>query len=335
MEKCDKCASESKVLLPYGPHRLCEEHFLDFFEKRVGKTIRANHLLKKGEKIAVGTSGGKDSAATLYLLHKYYSGSNEIHAVMIDEGIPGYRDASLEKGKELCETLGIEYTVATYKKEVGHSMEEVKHKTDLDHSLGGTCGFCGVFRRFLLNKLALSVGADKLATGHNLDDEAQSICMNFFDADTQRMATLGPIVQGHKEHGLVPRIKPLWETPENEVIAYAAFRELPHYSDECCPYSYQAKRNLFREMLNKMESNIPGTKYSILSSLKQLKPMLAENKNGSPIAKCIQCKNPSAKTLCMVCTKQNQLIEEKLEMKSHKPAPEKDRALSCTIKYTA
>lgn len=331
MLSCDKCQSECKVVLPYGPHKYCKEHFTNFFEKRAGKTIREHKLVLRGEKIAVGVSGGKDSAVTLCLLHKFYSKTNQIEAVMIDEGIPGYRDKALDSAKRLCEELGVNYTVAYYKKETGHSMKDIKQKIDQKPSLGSTCGFCGVFRRHLLNKLAMQVNADKLATGHNLDDEVQSICMNFFGADLLRMKSLGPIVQGHKEDGLVPRIKPLYETPENEVIAYAALKEIPHYSDECCPYSYMAKRNYFREMLNKIETDLPGTKHSILSSFRQLKPMLSI-KHHSPITKCTQCANPSSKSLCMACNKQNQLVDQKTEF-SHVKPKEKTAGMSCTVKY--
>ncbi len=330
MPNCDKCEKEQKVVLAYGPHKYCEEHFTDFFEKRAGRLIREHKLLKQGEKIAVGVSGGKDSATTLYILHKFYSKTNELEAVMIDEGIPGYRDKSIEEGIKLCNQLDVPYTIAYYKKEVGHSMMEVKEKIDHNQKLGSTCGFCGVFRKFLLNKLAMQVNADKLATGHNLDDEVQSICMNFFGADLLRMKTLGPIVQEHSEDGLVPRIKPLAETPENEVIAYTAYKQIPHYSDECCPYSYMAKRNYFREMLNKMENDLPGTKYSILSTFKQLKPLLEQKKHEQQIRKCTQCGNPSSQTFCMVCQKQNQLLEQKLEF-SNQDKQEKNRKLSCVI----
>src|SRR3989344_7824805 len=89
--KCDKCDSQSKIILPYGPHRFCAEHFSNFFEDRVRKTIRTNELIKYGEKIAIGVSGGKDSMVTLHLLNKLYGNQAKIEAIMIDEGIPGYR----------------------------------------------------------------------------------------------------------------------------------------------------------------------------------------------------------------------------------------------------
>ena len=91
-EKCDRCEKKSVIELLYGPHWLCKEHFLHFFEKRVKKTCRANKLVSPGEKILVAYSGGKDSAVTLYLINKIFGGRNEIQALLIDEGIEGYRD---------------------------------------------------------------------------------------------------------------------------------------------------------------------------------------------------------------------------------------------------
>ena len=88
-KKCEKCGKDAKMRLPYGPHDYCENHFLEFFEHRVRKTIRVNGLVKPGEKVLVGVSGGKDSLVTLYLLHKIFSQAIRLEALMIDEGIPG------------------------------------------------------------------------------------------------------------------------------------------------------------------------------------------------------------------------------------------------------
>ena len=296
------CSAEAMVLLPYGPHNYCHEHFIAFFEKRVSRTIRNYGLVKPNEKIAVGVSGGKDSAVTLHLL-KQICPRNEIEAVMIDEGIPGYRDASLEKGKELCKMLDVPYTLVHYGKEVGVTMTQIKSAIDEQPKLGTTCSFCGTFRRHLLNKAASDTGADKLATGHNLDDEVQSICMNFFDNDLQKLARLGAIVRNNVERGLVPRIKPLYESPEKETITYAALKELPHYSDECCPFSYQAKRNYFREMLNNIENELPGTKFKILRAFQEIKPALSTFNPGIEIKFCGKCGAPSSNTNCGTCKK--------------------------------
>ncbi|HAB51479.1 MAG TPA: tRNA lysidine(34) synthetase TilS, partial [Ignavibacteriales bacterium] len=54
------------------------------------------------------------------------------------------------------------------------------------------CTICGIFRRYLLNKKSKELKLTKLATGHNLDDEAQSIMMNQMKNNMNASARLGP-----------------------------------------------------------------------------------------------------------------------------------------------
>ncbi len=306
---CDKCSKKSVITLPYGPHRFCKKHFLEFFEKRVRKNIRLNELIKKNDKILVGVSGGKDSLVTLYLIHKIMGNLIDLQAIMIDEGIPGYREKSIKKGIKLCEKLNIPYEIVFLKKEIGYSMEDVKKKIDSNPELGSTCSFCGVFRREILNSKAKKMNATKLATGHNLDDETQSIAMNLFDANIKQLARLGPITGEQEFKEFVPRIKILYDSPEREIIAYANLIGIDYYENNC-PYSWMAKRNSYRKILNELEDEFPGTKYSLLSSFKQLKPLLTKNKK-IKVKKCIQCGNITNQTLCSKCRLIKKLGEAK------------------------
>ena len=275
-QKCDRCSKEAKVFLAYGPHAFCKDHFTHFFEKRVRKTIRTNQLVKHGEKIAIGVSGGKDSMVTLHLLNRIFGKRNKIHAIMIDEGISGYRDRAIKVAEKYCKENEIEYSIVKFEDELKVDMEKVMEKIKKNEKLGSTCGFCGVFRRKFLNQKAIEIKADKIATGHNLDDETQSIAMSFFNNELEKMARIGETNGVKKFKGFVPRIKPLYDTPEKEIIAYCAFEEIEHYSNECCPYSWMAKRNQYRKALNELEDVSPGTKYSILASFRELKPLLVK-----------------------------------------------------------
>ncbi|MFH1255722.1 MAG: TIGR00269 family protein [Candidatus Diapherotrites archaeon] len=309
MSKCVKCAKQAKISLAYGPHRFCAEHFNEFFEKRVFKTVRENKLLGNAEKCAVGLSGGKDSTAALFLLQKLFAKTNPIEAVMVDEGIKGYRDKALKIAKKNCEEWRIPFTVVDMKKELGYSMTDVFKKISKNEELGSSCSFCGVFRRRLLNKGALAIGADKTATGHNLDDEAQSIVMNFFESDLRRLSRLGPIVSEKKSKKLVPRIKPLYESPENEILAFCSFNGLKHYSEECCPFSWQAKRNEFRSTVDSFEEKFPGTKFKLLASFRQLKPLLEKSFAGEKFNYCAKCGEPTSARECRSCSKLDALLK--------------------------
>ena len=299
-EKCDSCGKQAVMHLPYGPHRFCKEHFTRFFEKRVRKTCKNNKLIVPGEKILVAYSGGKDSCVTLYLVHKIFGKSNPVEALLIDEGIKGYRDKALGFAEENCRGWGIPFKRVSFGKEFGLTMVDVMKKTGAKKEIGSTCAFCGVLRRKLMNKYAKKLKAGKLATGHNLDDEVQSILMNVCDADLSRLMRLGPGSGTVKVQGLVPRIKPLWECPEIEVIQFAQYNNLKHYQEQCCPFKWQAKRNDFRGIVNHLEGSYPGTMFSVLSFLKQLKPKSAK-KGKLKIGACEECGEPCNDKICMSC----------------------------------
>lgn len=321
LNRCNRCAEPAKVFLPYGPHRFCAAHFNSFFESRVQSTIRQGKLIKYGEKIAIGVSGGKDSMATLHLLHNAYgkTSQNKIEAIMIDEGIRGYRDRALQIGAKYCDENGIDYHVVKYQDGLGVDMNEVMKKIHEDPNLGSTCSFCGVFRRDFLNDKALEINAEKLATGHNLDDEVQSIAMSLFGSDFGRASRLGPTTGERKFEKMVPRIKPLYETPEKDIIAYTAMNGIEHYSEECCPYSWMAKRNHYRKMLNELEDSLPGTKYSILASFRKMKPLLEsfEKEHGKSPGECSRCGSPANGELCGTCRQMERLVEMPVDKKSN------------------
>ncbi len=344
-KKCDKCEKESVITLTYGPHKFCEKHFVDFFENRIRKTIRKYNLIAPQEKLLIALSGGKDSTVILFILAKYYIKGREIEAIIIDEGVKGYREKAVKTAIENCKKLGIKYHLIEFKKEFGLTNDELMPVLENNPKLGGTCSFCGVLRRNIMNKYAKKLNCQKLVTGHNLDDETQSFVMNVFNNDYERMKRMGAQAGIIKHTGFVKRIKPLYETPEKEIIAYCAFKNIKHYSEECCPYSYTAKRNEYREMLNTFEDRFPGTQYSILRFYENIKNDIKsinekenkneKQKNESVLRECKTCSEPTERELCKAC----EMIEKiKLEKKYPKTntskktfGQNKNKKLTCAV----
>ena len=341
-KQCDKCSKKASISLECGPHHYCEAHFTKFFDNRVKKTIRKYKLFKPGEKLLVAVSGGKDSLVVLHLIHKYYSRSNEIEVLIIDEGVKGYRNKAITTAKKHCKEKGIKHKVISFEDEFGITNDDIMPLLKQNPKLGGTCAFCGTMRRHIMNKYAKKIKADKLITGHNLDDEVQSFVMNVFNNDFSRLIRTGARA-GIIEHvGFVKRIKPLYETPEKEIIAYCAFNEIEHYSQECCPYSWSAKRNEFREMLNNFENRFPGTLFSTLRFNEQLKDNLKVSKEkkkefSEKLKACSKCGEPTEKKFCNTCELIAKLQDEKKKTKKSKTksANKKyNKKLTCaTTKY--
>jgi uncharacterized protein (TIGR00269 family) len=300
--KCSRCKRKADIEIRYSGEFLCDSCFSELFEKRVRKNIRANDLLKPNDRTAVALSGGKDSAAVLYILDKLQKKApkSELMAISIDQGIKGFHGKSLDSAKALCKSLGIKQYAYSFKEEFGLSMDEIIEKTKKLKNPAPACSYCGVLRRKLLNDKAKELGITKIATGHNLDDEIQSSVMNFIRGDLDRMARMGPLVGVIRDEGFVPRIKPLRECPEDEVKTYATLKGI-EFEPGKCPYSEEAFRKTIREVINRIEEKHPGSKFQLLKSTDQLIPVLRSRIREGKISRCRECGDLTSGDICRFC----------------------------------
>ncbi len=291
---CQICGKDAVISSASGT--FCRDHFLKNFEDRVLDTISKYSLINDGEKIVVANSGGKDSLSLLYILNKFFRGKNEILSITIDEGIAGYRDKTIDIMKHYCEDWGVKYKVYSYKDFVSKSMDE------LTKIKGGIpCSYCGVLRRYLINKAALENSADKVATAHNLDDEAESVIMNLIQNDESRFLRVGANVGLIKDKGFAPRIKPFMFVSEKETMLYSILRGINAMHSEC-PYAKFGIRNEVSKIVKQLESLYMGSKENIVDSALKLADSLKAASDSGKLNKCSICGAPSSKSICEACS---------------------------------
>jgi cytoplasmic tRNA 2-thiolation protein 1 len=291
---CTRCKSKpSTYFRPYSGERLCPGCFNETITERVRKTINKYKMFEYDSRIAIGVSGGKDSLTLLRLLHSIEARmpKAELIAVCIDEGVTGYRDEALRLAEKNCRELDIEMHVLSFSDLFDETMDEIAVK---ERELGA-CSYCGVLRRRALNEAAKSVDADRLATGHNLDDMAQSVLLNVMRNDIKRIHAFNP--GGQQLGDYVRRVKPLCEVPEKETSYYAFINGL-EFQSLPCPYADEAMRTDARRFINQMEHKRPGTKFTMYQTGLKLR---SQRTSGEVVNNCRKCGAPTTRDVCRVC----------------------------------
>lgn len=269
---------------------------MNYFEKKVKKTINLFNLINKKDKIAVAVSGGKDSLSTLFVLNKL--GYN-IQALFIDLGIKGNSDENLKRIKIFCKEKNIKLNVFDLKKETGLSLPTICKKISSKNNYTN-CAICGIIKRYYLNKAAKELKVDKIATGHNLDDEFENIMLNIFSNNFEISLNLGPKSKEGLKKDFVQRIKPLYLCENYESEKYAKKNNLNIYP-EICPLRVNAFRKQIRDFAKKIISIKKDAKLNLVINFNKKIIKFKKNHNDFKIKKCIKCNEPSRHELCKKC----------------------------------
>ncbi|MDV0443400.1 TIGR00269 family protein [Methanorbis rubei] len=299
MAVCDLCASKAVWRDPASGAVLCGDHFSAWYEEGVRDAIEKYAMIPSGSRVAVGLSGGKDSTVLLTVLAKLNLDA-EFVAITVDEGIANYRDDTISAAVSLVKRLGVEHRIVSFADVCGKTLDEL-----LVSAPERACSVCGTLRRRALNAAARDAGASLIATGHCMDDEAQSVLMNYLRGDIRRVAE-----NYHTNAGdlFIPRIKPLCRCTERATVAYGIVNRLLTPLPEC-PYTKYALRAGIRTELGVLEHKYPGTLSNIVSGQERLIAKLGVMQGEvTEMGVCERCGEPTQNRLCAACT-----LIEKLE----------------------
>lgn len=311
---CTQCGSKHVVInRKYNGQKLCSSCFRKSIEKQVLKTVKKEKLVTKNDKVLVALSGGKDSVALLKILNILKEKNIiELEALTIDEGIAGYRQEGVRIAKETTAKLGIKHHIVSFEDKYNFTIDKIMELQKKSDNPQHACTYCGVFRRQIFNQIARDIGATKLATGHNLDDEVQSIVMNYLEGNINNMVRIGYKTESSDER-FTQKIKPLRKIPEKEIGLYVLESGFEVHFDGC-PYAHESFRMEIGDFIREATLKHPTIMYSTLNGFEKIKPAIKkeylQQQKGSANKTCKKCGEPSAADICKSCKFLDEIYEQ-------------------------
>ena len=212
-------------------------------------------MIKAGDKIAVGVSGGKDSVVLLRLLaglREYFDKPFELAAITIDMGL-GMDYSEIE---ELCRQLQVPYHIV--KTEISPIIFD--HRKEKN-----PCSMCAKMRRGALNQAILDLGYQKLALGHHYDDAVETFMMSLIYEG--RISCFQPVTDLDRT-GVI-QIRPMLYIHEKTVDNFAKRLNLPIIENRC-PVDKTTKREEIKQLIFDLSNTYPDLKERIFGAMQRL-----------------------------------------------------------------
>src|SRR5689334_5125748 len=222
----------------------------------IGRAMGRFSMLRPGDRIAVGVSGGKDSLTLLHAMVAYKKRAPfpyELVAVTLEQGKFKLPVAALE---EKIRALGVEWIVREDRATLDLIASGIPHG----------CDVCSRHRRYHLYRIASEVGCSVLALGHTADDCAESLLRNILF--NGRIASLPPVAQSQK--GSLRLIRPLVYVTEDLSTEYA--RVQGFLAIGCVCSEKESIRKEIRSFLDDMRTRNPGISASVTAALSNVNP---------------------------------------------------------------
>lgn len=214
-------------------------------------------MIEKGDKIAVGISGGKDSVMllkTLCELKRFYPQKFEIVAITLDMRF-GNTDGDFSPIQKICDEYGVEYVIK---------------RTDLYEIIfnirkeSSPCSLCSRMRRGILHDTAKELGCNKIALGHHLDDAAETFMMNLLIES--RVGCFAPVTYLSRKD--ITMIRPLVYVREREVEQAVQRLDLPIVKSGC-PANEHTKREDTKTLLKNLSEEYGDVPEKIVGALQR------------------------------------------------------------------
>ena len=216
------------------------------------RCIEDYQMIKPGEKIAVGVSGGKDSLVLLQLLAglREYS-SFELEAVTVDMGL----GMDYSAVTEFCRALDVPYHIVST--QIGPIIFD--HRKEKN-----PCSMCSKMRRGALNQAILERGIHKIALGHHYDDAVETFMMSLLYEG--RISCFQPVTDLDRT-GVI-QIRPMLYIHEKTVDNFAKRMQLPVVENRC-KVDKQTKREEIKKLIYDLGSTYPDIKERIFGAMQR------------------------------------------------------------------
>ncbi len=214
-------------------------------------------MINEGDKIAVGVSGGKDSLLLLKALcelKRFYPNKFQIVALTLDMRF-NKEAGDFSQIRKMCDEYGVEYIVKPT--DLYEIIFEVRKEEN-------PCALCARMRRGILHDTAKSMGCNKIALGHHLDDAAETFMMNLLLES--RVGCFAPVTYLSRRD--ITMIRPLIYVREREATATAERLELPVIISKC-PVNEQTKREEAKTLLKNLSEQFGDVPEKIVGAMQR------------------------------------------------------------------
>lgn len=289
--KCRVCRGPAVIDLPAHNANFCPDHFVAFCRSQVEKAIHEFRMLSDGDRVLVAVSGGKDSLALWDILLDL---GYEADGFVIGLGIGDYSETSTSYARTFATQRDATLIEVDLRTEHGFDVPMAAAETKRP-----PCSACGLSKRHLFDRAALDGGHAAVATGHNLDDEAAVLFGNTLRWNTEYLARQRPMLP--ERDGFPRKIKPLVRLGEREMAAYCVVRGIDYIVEEC-PMAAGNKHLTYKDALNRVEQESPGSKHAFYHQfLRRAADAFDDGTAGHAGSSCARCGAPSANEICAFC----------------------------------